>query len=318
MNQKSIKKAIPTILFIAGLVMACGGSNSNAKDIQSQDIQSQSASMQTEHEHAGVRATITNGKVTLHFNRDKLDGVLLNQEVLQELEDRPYTVEGLSGACKGVFIGDVGQDINPVLACILEDGGIEVLNIGKALVNYDFKTSGRMPGYEHVSSVTNEGVFDDIGGGDSICSYVTLFAIDTKGNKKEIDFCQLLSGNWEYLVNTEGQTECYLLGFTDDWKISYRSGYAESEAHEFFIGRFWKIEEQDNDETVILTCGYEMMEAGLSEMTGIPPDKTVRKGTFKVEASYMDDSIDVTCISGLQFYPGKLGTKKKFERRRLN
>ena len=269
------------------------------------------------YEHAGVRAKITGGKVVLHFNRQNLDGVLQNEEVLQALEDRPYIVEGLSGACKGVFIGDVGQDINPVLACLLEDGGVEVLEIGSALLNYDFRTSGRMPGYENIVSITNECAFDVIDG-DSICSYVTLFATDDKGVKKEIDFCTLIDGKWEYLADTQNGEMCHLLEFTDDWKMSFRSGFPNSEALEFFSGRFWKVEEQQKGDDYIVTYHYEMKEVDRSEMTGIQPDKTIRKGVFKVKASYMTDYYDLICTSGLRFYPEKLGTKIRFERKRTN
>ena len=272
----------------------------------------------TDFEYVGVRATITNGKVTIRFDHDKFDGMLLNQDALDALENKIYHVEN-EGVCKSVFIGDVGQEINPVLACILEDGGVETLEIYDALVNRNFKTSGRLPGYEHVVSVINAGLTDEIDG-ETISWGGALFAVDAEGNKVQIEteLGDYLCGGWKHIANVENTEMWYLLDFTDNWEISYKSGPPNSETFEFFIGRIWKIKEEINGFNVSVTYGYEMTEADNSAMTGIQPDKTVRKGSFRIETIYNafdgNNYIDLTCIDGLRFYPNEPGTKIRYER----
>ena len=266
----------------------------------------------TDYEYVGVRAAITNGKVTIRFNRDKFDGMLLNPEVLNNLKERSYNVVN-SGICKSVFIGDVGQEINPVLACILEDGGIELLDIHDALVNSNFETTGRLPGYENILSVINSGLTDIIDG-EEFTWGAALFAVNAEGNQIliESELRDNLCGRWLHIANEKGTEMAFLLDFNSNWEVSYRSGLPNSEALEIFMGRVWKIEEQNNGKIATITYGYEMTEADNSEMTGIQPDKTVRRGSFKVEVSDSNNYIDVTCISGLLFYPNEMGSKVRF------
>ena len=258
---------------------------------------------------AGINAKVVNGNVTITFDHKEAVSIFGEENFM--LEDN-YNVEGLSGPCKGVFIGDVGQDYNPVLCCLLEDGGIEVLALYEALRNYDFSTSGRLHRHDNVVSVSNEGVQFGDGGG-----YVTLFTLDEAGNKKEIDFNALLNGEWIYQTQGENGEERYIVFLSMDWKISYINGFVDSEAHEVFLGTCRIIEENEK----VVVYEYEMKEPDRSEMTGEAPDQTVRRGTFKAERITDDwfDGINITCLSGLRFHPGELGKEAVFKNKyRIN
>jgi hypothetical protein len=252
--------------------------------------------------YAGIYAGLNYGKVSISFDREEAAYIFGGMDFM--LEDS-YNVEGINGLCKGVFIGDVGQDYNPVLCCIMEDGGIEVLALYDALRNYDFRTSGRLLGYDNVVSVSNEGVQFGEGGG-----YITLFTLDASGNKKEVDFNVLLNGEWIYQTQGENGEERYIVFLSMDWKISYISGFVDAEANEIFLGTCWIIEENEK----VIVYEYEMKEPDRSEMTGEAPDLTIRKGTFKVEQITDDwfDGIKVTCLTGLKFHPGGIGKEAPF------
>ena len=250
---------------------------------------------------AGINAKVVNGKVSVTFDREEATAIFGEQEFM--LEDK-YIVEGMSGACKGIFIGDVGQDFNPVLCCLLEDGGIEVIELYEALRNYDFRTSGRLRGHDNVISVSNEGVHVGEGG------YVTLFTFDAPGNKKEVDFNALLNGTWIHQVKVEEYDVRYIVYLSSDWKITYVCGYVDSDVFEGFLGTCRITEETDN----YIIYEYEMKESDRSEMTGVAPDPEVKKGTFKVRKIGEDwfDGINITCLTGLSFHPGGLGKEATF------
>jgi hypothetical protein len=250
---------------------------------------------------AGINAKVMNGKVSVTFDREEATAIFGGHEFM--LEDN-YIVECKSGKCKGIFIGDVGQDFNPVLCCLMEDGGIEVIELYEALRNYDFRTSGRLRGYDNIVSVSNEGVQVGEGG------YVTLFTFDKSGNKKEVDFNALLNGTWIHQVKVEGYDVRFIVYLSSDWKITYVCGYVDSEALESFIGTCSIIEETDN----YIVYEYEMKEVDLSEMTGVVPDPEVKKGTFKAQRIGEDwfDGINITCLTGLSFHPGGLGKETTF------
>ena len=252
---------------------------------------------------AGITAKVINGEVTLSYDHEEAVYALSETEVV--INDT-YAIEGLSGVCKGVFIGDVGQDYNPILCCLLEDGGVEVLSLYQALRNYDFSTSGRLHGHNDVISVSNEGVGGEEGGG-----YITLFTSDATGNKKEIDFNAFLNGEWIYETHDENGYFRYIIYLSADWKITYIYGLVDSEALEMYMGTCHILEES---ETVII-YEYEMKEPDRAEMTGQAPDPTVKKGTFKAQMITDDwfDGINITCLSGLKFHPGAFGEKALFK-----
>ena len=252
---------------------------------------------------AGIHAKINNGKVSITYDRGEAASILGETEFV--IADS-YDVEGLSGRCKGVFIGDVGQDYNPVLCCLLEDGGIEVLELYEALRSYDFRTSGRLRGYDNIVSISNEGVqYSDEGGG-----YITLFTFDASGNKKEVEFNALLNGTWIHQIKIDDYNVRYIVYLSPDWKITYVCGYVDSDVFEGYLGTCRIIEE--NETTVFYK--YEMKESDRSEMTGEAPDPAVKTGTFKVERITDDwfEGIKITCLTGLSFHPEGLGKKATF------
>ena len=252
---------------------------------------------------AGITAKVTNGRVSLSYDKEEAAFILGETDFILE---ESFDVEGLSGACKGVFIGNVGQDFNPVLCCLLDDGGIEVLELYDALRSYDFRTSGRLHGYDNVVSVSNEGVqYSDEGGG-----YVTLFTLDSAGNKKEVDFNALLSGTWIHQTKIDDYDVRFIVYLSMDWKVSYVCGYIDSDVFEGYLGACWIIEESEN----VIVYEYEMKESDRSEMTGEAPDPAVKKGTFKVQKIKDDwvDGVKITCLTGLRFHPGELGKEEVF------
>ena len=251
---------------------------------------------------AEIKAKLVNGKVLIFYDREEAVSIFGEADIV--INDS-YNVEGMSGACKGVFIGDVGQDYNPVLCCLMEDGGIEVLELYEALRSFDFRTSGRLSGYDNIVSVSNEGVQFGDGGG-----YVTLFTLDAAGNKKEIEFNVMLKGTWVYRTKFEEYDVTFNVYFSADWKITYVFGYVDSEALESYSGTCRVIEENDNT----IVYGYEMKENDLSEMSGEAPDPTVKTGTLKVQKITDDwfEGVKINCLSGLKFHPGELGTEATF------
>ena len=251
---------------------------------------------------ASINAKVINGNVSVTYDLEEATSIFGEQEFM--LEDK-YIVEGMSGACKGIFIGDVGQDYNPVLCCLMEDGGIEVIELYEALRNYDFSTSGRLRGHDNIVSVSNEGVHFGDGGG-----YATLFTLDVSGNKKEVEFNALLNGTWIHQVQDGDQLVRYIVYLSSDWKITYVCGFADSEALESFLGTCRIIEEKDN----FIVYEYEMKEGDRSEMTGEAPDPEVKKGIFKVQKISDDwfDGINITCLTGLSFHSGGLREKAAF------
>ena len=278
-----------------------------------QTLSAEAPLLSTECKYKGVRATIENGKVFLHFNQAELR-VTDYYEVSYTLEKKPYLIEGMSGACKGVLIGDVGQDEYPVLACLLEDGGIEIMDIYQAIRDHDFRSSGRLREFENIITIVNEVVsYSDEGGG-----YIALFAVIAEGNKIEI-YLNPVAGQWFYQVEGENGVEHYSLSFTKDWKMTFNAGYADSEAFISYEGTCRMLSSNYNNDK--FTAEYEctIKESDRSEMTGEAPDPTIITGAFKMReiSENVTDGFGITCTEGMTFYPGKLGEEIIFKMQHL-
>jgi len=91
-------------------------------------------------------------------------------------EAGPWPVTGTTGKCRRVFVGCVGQEVWPVALFLMDDGGVEYLEIAKAIRNnYDFTSQGRLALTDIAKFVSAE-VSDGGAGG-----YTTIFAIDKGG-----------------------------------------------------------------------------------------------------------------------------------------
>ena len=326
MKQITVIRIIVAIIAIITISTACGGGGKQRQNKISEEVKweesdssrssvSSSSGIEADNDEtlsegfslinrykgmsAGITAKIINGGVSIIYDREEAVSILRETDYM--LKDS-YNLEGMSGICKGLFIGNVGQDYDPVLCCLMEDGGIEVIALYNALRWDDFRSSGRLPGYDNVVSVSQESVQFEDGG------YITLFTVDAAGNKKEVDFNTFLYGSLYHQGEDEyGKLDCFLL-LSMDWKIKYVCSVPESDVFVSFSGTCRIVEKSEN----FAVYKYEMREDDRSDMTDEAPDTTVKIGTFKMQ-KIIDrnienwfDSMVITCIEGLTFHPGKL------------
>lgn len=184
------------------------------------------------------------------------------------LTDGVHTVEGISGRCIGLFTGDIGQNINPFLCMLMEDGGVHILSyrsvIGKdALIPGHFLASGRLPGLKNIVSFKQGAVTDEYGSG-----YTTIFAVDKDGKEYEIETCAAHFFPLYHFEKAEGSTAEYILVVYDDWKIEYKSGWYLSELNESYFGRISPL--TMDYENGIFEYAYEMIEHNVYSEEGEP------------------------------------------------
>jgi hypothetical protein len=152
----------------------------------------QSASVEDE----GVTVSIKNGKVMLLFDPAKARALVESfnndPEAQYRLEERPYVVEGLNGMCKGVYIGNAGQTINPILCMLMDDGTVHLLGIHKAMCHCDFHCTGSIAGLSGIVAFTqgsedgdnNKDAYDIAP--NSRAGSTLIIAIDKTGKKHPV------------------------------------------------------------------------------------------------------------------------------------
>ena len=109
----------PCIALLIGLLTvapACTQKSANAQETASA---SPKVAQSVDRPEDLVRAEIVDGRVRLIAKTDELGW-----------PERTQFVEGLTGRCVGLFVGDIGQDTCPYLCMLMDDGGVELLSYG--------------------------------------------------------------------------------------------------------------------------------------------------------------------------------------------
>lgn len=247
-----------------------------------------------------IQAEIKGNDVVLQFDRGPIEKLSFGYGFEYCLPDTPVKVENIKGVPRSVFIADIGQDYNPILCILLENGDVQILNLFGSVRYCDLKASEvlfhNVDGFREGGGGPYEDEF-----GETSYEYATIYAIS--GNKEyEIDL--FIMGH--HLIYTEptsyGSVALVDLLFTDDWKINYALGWEESELLQSMEGRFWTISEDYDDE--VFRCGYEFtkqidFDDELDENNDLKV--TIVSLTGVVELRYVNRQCIVTPIEGIDF-----------------
>lgn len=156
---------------------------------------------------------------------------------IDECPEGEYEIEDLSGKCGGVFIGNIGQDINPIVCLAMENGGLEILSLFCATQTGRFDSSGPLDGFKDIEAFKDSTVVDTVDG-EFAGAYVTIFALDKNGDAKEIELTPSLNAEISFLQNNDdGKITEHKIVITQDWKITYSTSWFEGDPIEEYRGR---------------------------------------------------------------------------------
>ena len=254
-----------------------------------------------------ITADIQDDKVMLQFNRE---AIVHSQYAIDEeyrLPDWPVEVEGLKGTPKSVFIGDIGQDTNPILCVLLDDGHVDILNLGDAILKGEL-TAGSLTLSDIVS-------FKSGGGGpweedgETYYSYTTIYATDTAGIDHEVMLYCLYEDLEHGEAMANGQA-IYMLHLSSDWKISYVAGWYMSDIDQQYWGDFYEISGDYDTNTFVYE--YHMtkrMTFGDEE----PAEEDIdMSGSFRLNFNDEDAHFIITPLEGDLFGPESIDNPLKF------
>ena len=241
------------------------------------------------------------GRETVRISED--GQVIFNlAEAAGQWEAGDHPVEGLEGKCRGLFLGNIGQDVNPVVCMLMDDGGVEILNcwsaLGSDIERGRFYSSGRLPGMQDIRLFKNAPVMDLTADGDQMPAYVTIFAIDKNGVSHEIDECTRPAGTVHHSVTDNGTEIDHSLHFYPDWKIRYAVGLPESELLEEYFGRLSPL--KVDYEAGVFEYSYDLFEHTVHKDLESEPEvkKVSAKGSFRLKERADGNAFDFTPLTG--------------------
>lgn len=244
-----------------------------------------------------IHAEIRGNEVLLQFNRKEVEQICLGDNEAYCLPETPVMVENLKGVPQHVFIADVGQDFNPILCVLLENGDVQILSLFGTVRYCDLEASDVV-----LHGITS---FREGGGGawededgETYYEYNTIYAVS--GDKEqEIPLC-LNSDCLQYAEPVEGSVAICQLRLTQDWKIGYVLGWEESEIAMAMYGNLWPINE-DFDK-MVFRYGYELKQQMDfdDEEEDVKVTEVSQKGVFELRYSE-SQGYTITPIEGLDF-----------------
>ena len=214
---------------------------------------------------------------------------------IDECPEGEYEIEDLSGKCRGVFIGNIGQDINPIVCLAMENGGLEIFSLFSATQTGRFDSSGPLDGFKDIEAFKDSTVVNTVDG-EFAGAYVTIFALDKNGDAKEIELNPIAITELSFLQNhDDGRTIEHKIVLTHDWKITYSTAWFEGDPIEEYRGHV-RLLKYDYD-NIVLEQSYAFSEhLSYDQDMMAASEKVSLTGTFRM--THQKSGYQVVPLSG--------------------
>lgn len=254
-----------------------------------------------------IQARIEGNDVLLQFNREEIEQICFNENEVYCLPETPVSVTNLKGVPKSVCIADIGQDFNPILCVLLENGDVQILSLFGSARNCDLEASEVLLHNVNSFREGGGGAWEDEDG-ETYYEYTTIYAV-SGDNEQEIPLC--INGDClQYAEPVEGSVAICQLRLTQDWKMSYALGWEESEFAMAMYGYLWPISE-DYDK-MVFRYGYELTQQVDFEDYEEDVKEVSQKGVFEIRYGETQGYF-VTPIEGLDFAGKGMNVPVQFE-----
>ena len=244
----------------------------------------------------GIRLDLRAGQPILTSSAAPLASLGYTEESIR-LADGEKVFEGINGLCKGVFLGTIGQDYNPVACVVMEDGSVKMCGIFYALQHGGPELSHALPGFKDVTGFEEGGGggWEDEETGETIYEYATIYALDARGGRTEIPYFW----NWgTYLAS--GENHSYEAILTPDWNICLNS-YEEDTGDfcETALGSFsW-----ESDGELVEKFQFQVTSEGRNEGGEIVWKSVSRNGSFTATEHGLSYEVS---LSGANYFKNNL------------
>lgn len=267
------------LLFVSFSLLSCGkkGSSQQEKDTnettKSDTIKLSYPSVDSDIPY---EVFLEDGRVSLHLPlglRQELSlgsSLYLPEDVANPEGKDLFEVTRLVAPCVKIFVGDIGQDTNPMLCMLLNDGRVQLLSIIEAVRYRDFNASTPIKQLQNIKSFESK-VVDN--------SYITIFAKDAAGKEFEI-LPFMVKHELEYPVLDKVGNPRLVIILTPDYKIQLLMDRHEGSWGQIYKGYFegpdWIDEGEKGDYT------FKLYSARFENGMGIETQEIDEIGGFSL------------------------------------
>ena len=316
MKQIFLALSLGLLLFATSCIGKPGKRDIRENNQQTENIQPEIVSKLSqeyftmEENRPAITGEIKNGELWLTFNEDQIQPLNITDDDSYRLPEGPIRVEGLKGAPKDFIIADIGQDYNPILCVLTDQGKVQVLSLWDAVATGDVEAT-EIPMDNIVGFKAGPGGPWEDEDGSVFYDHTTIYGIDARGGEHEVPL-YLWERNIEHVYRASTGTLVFQLFLSQDWKMRYVVGYHFSEKLEEMQGRFWSISEDwDN---MVFRFGYELTTHMQYDNEGINTTEVRNQGVFEMRYPEVgSQNCFITPIEGVDFCESGLNVPVLFE-----
>ena len=257
----------------------------------------------------GIRLRLEAGRPVLTCSKTGLAGIGYEEDSIV-IADGDNLFSGINGLCKGVFLGTIGQDYNPVACVVMEGGELKICGVFYAMRHGEPILSDPLPGFKDVTGLESGGggPWEDEEGNTNY-EYETIYALDARGGRIEIpwfaDYGLFLAEDGEAQVEVmlTPDWHYYLTRYSEDGSLSetYSGSFSETDRREdsarfsFRQTEYGCLEEDGSlhMENRIMTGSFSARERGLSYAVNISGSDAFKSGTLFRDERLMDAEDDI-------------------------
>ena len=234
----------------------------------------------------GIRVRLEAGRPVLTCNPESLASIGWEEDMFVIASgDNQFT--GINGLCKGVFLGTIGQDYNPVV-CVVTDGGeVKICGVFYAMQHGEPELSDPLPGFKDVTGFESGGggPWEDEDG-ETMYSYQTIYALDARGGRTEIPWF-----NSYGLFMAEDGGDSVEVMLTPDWHFYLTRYNPDGDLSETYYGSFFETDRDDE------SAKYAFRQTGygrLEEDGTLKMENRIRTGKFTAREEGFSYAVNLT------------------------
>ncbi len=161
------------------VVLGLGGVNDITKYYsENEDYQSYK---KFDYFNQGFKVEYDKGLVQIYLNDNIKEAFYAfgGEGEVKALDNSPYVIKDLYSDCIDILVGDMGQEVYPILCLLSDKGTVEILDIYNATINNDFTTK-KIDNLQNIVSFNKTVVHYGFN------SYNEIFLVDVDGNEYPI------------------------------------------------------------------------------------------------------------------------------------
>ncbi len=209
---------------------------------------------------------------------------------------------GINGLCKGVFLGTIGQDYNPVACVVTEGGDVKICGVFYAMQNGEPTLSDPLPDFKDVTGFENGGggPWEDEDG-ETMYSYQTIYALDERGGRTEIPWFN----DYGLFLSQDGDASVEVM-LTPDWRYYLTRYDGDGDLSETYSGSFFETDRSDGS----IRFSFRQTGYGRLEEDGtLQMENRIRTGKFTAKEDGFSYAVNITGSDAF-----KSGTRFRDER----